>query len=184
MSKPLALGTVLGGVILFVWGAVYHSVLPFANQAFLAFGDEEAVTRAITTSAPRSGTYFLPYVPQSGSDAYKKAAEDRLSRGPFLFACVRLGPMGSLGSYLGAQLAINLLTAFFLTLLLLHVRVVSVSGRALFLVGVALAGWVARSLPSWNWYAFSDAYTLAELADLVVGFALAGLALARVVPRA
>lgn len=183
MTKPLAMGTLLGGVILFVWGAVYHAVLPFANQAFLGFTNEDAVMQAIVPNAPRSGVYFLPYVPQDKGDAAMKAAEEKMTRGPFVLASVRVGPMSSMGALLGTQFVLDLLVAFFLTLLLLQARPASYGARVGFLVSVALAGWLALSVPSWNWYAFSSGYVLAELGDVGVGFALAGLALAKVVPK-
>ena len=183
MTKPLTLGTLLGGVILFAWGAVYHAVLPFANQAFLGFTNEETVTQAIVANAPRSGVYFLPYIPQDKGDAAMKAAEEKMTRGPFVLASVRVGPMSSMGALLGTQFVLDLLTAFFLTLLLLHARPKSYGGRVAFLVGVALGGWLAISAPSWNWYSFSGGYVVAELGDVGIGFALAGLALAKIAPR-
>jgi hypothetical protein len=184
MTKPLALGTIVGGVILFVWGAVYHAVLPFSNQAFLAFSNEDAVMQAITAGAPRSGVYFLPYIPQDRGDEAMKAAEEKMARGPFALASVRVGPMASLGVLLGTQFVAHLLEAFLLTLPLLQARPPSYGGRILFLVAVALTGWLALSVPSWNWYSFSTGYILAELADVGIGSALAGLALARIVPKA
>jgi hypothetical protein len=37
MMKPLALGTILGGVVLFIWGGLYHAALPFGRMAFERF---------------------------------------------------------------------------------------------------------------------------------------------------
>jgi hypothetical protein len=171
-------------MILFVWGALYHAVLPFSGQAFVGFSNEDAVMQAIAAGAPRSGVYFLPYIPQDKGREATKAAEDKMARGPFALASVRVGPMASMGALLGTQLVVHLILAFFLTLLLLQARPATYGGRILFLVEVALAGWLALSVPAWNWYSFSSGYILAELADVVIGSALAGLALARIVPKA
>jgi hypothetical protein len=183
MTKRLFLGGLLAGVLLFVWGAFYHTVLPFNPMAFEAFRDEDAVARALVEQAPRSGVYILPYEPPGGDEAASKAAQEKLARGPMAFAAVRLGPMGSIGGYLVRQLAIDLLEGLLAALLLLHARPATAAGRALFLAGVALVAWMARSLPAWNWYAFSTAFTLFDLGDMLIGLALAGALLSRFLPK-
>lgn len=183
MTKPLALGAILGGVVLFVWGAVYHAALPFGAMAFERFADEDAVASAVTAAAARSGTYFLPWIPEGSGEAEMKAAQDKAARGPFVFASVRLGPAQPMGVYLATQFGICLLIALLATRLLIDARVTSARGSALFLMVVAVAGWAAKNLSYWNWYAFSTAFTLGELAEVGIGFGLAGLAIARVVPR-
>ncbi len=47
-------------------------------------------------------------------------------------------------------------------------------------VFIALAGFAAQALPQWNWYAFSNAFTLGELLDAAVGFFLAGIVITKV----
>jgi hypothetical protein len=43
-------------------------------------------------------------------------------------------------------------------------------------VGLAIA--IVGHLPAWNWWGFSLQYTLIEIADLVIGFTLAGVLIA------
>ena len=181
MAKALVLGTLLGGFVLFVWGAAYHMILPYGRLVFLRFSDEDAVARVVAANAPRSGVYFLPYVPE-GDPAGEQAAQEKLARGPFVFAAVRIGAFGEASSYFIGQVVIDLLAGLMATLLLLHARPATASGRALFLAGVGLTAWVA-SLPAWNWYAFSTAFTLADLPDLVVGFGLAGFVISPFLPQ-
>jgi hypothetical protein len=182
MTKALVLGTLLGGIVLFAWGALYHMVLPYGTLVFQRFSDEDTVARAILANAPQSGVYFLPYMPE-GDEAGAQAAQEKLARGPFVFAAIRPGTMGEAKNYFIGQVVIDLLAAFLATLLLLHARPDTAPARALFLAGVGLAAWVAGSLPSWNWYAFSTAFTLADMLDLVVGFALAGFVISPLLPK-
>jgi hypothetical protein len=77
----------------------------------------------------------------------------------------------------------NLLEGLLAAVLLRHARPRTASGRALFLAGVALTAWFARSLPAWNWYAFSTAFTLYDLGDMLIGLALAGLLLSWFLPK-
>jgi len=183
MTKPLALGTILGGIVLFIWGGLYHAALPFGAMPFERFSDEDAVASAVSAAAPRSGTFFLPWMPEGSGEAEMKAAQEKMERGPFVFASVRLGPAQPMGVYLVTQFGICLLIALLATRLLIHARVTSARGSALFLMAVAMAGWAAKNLSYWNWYAFSTAFTLGELAEVAIGFGLAGLVIARVVPR-
>lgn len=182
MNKPLPLGTLLGGVILFLWGFVYHGVLPFANQTLHPFANEDQLTALVVAGAPRSGTYALPNAPPGATADQIKAVKERAARGPMMLAAVRVGPI-DFGRLLAVQFGINLLTAFLATWLVLVARPVTLGGRVGFLVIVALAGWAARSLPSWNWYSFGTDHTIAELIDVVAGFALAGFAIGKVVPK-
>jgi hypothetical protein len=182
MTKALVLGTILGGLVMFAWGAVYHMVLPYGTLVFLRFSDEDTVARALLANAPRSGVYFLPYMPE-GDEAGAQAAQEKLSRGPFVFASIRIGAMGEARGYFIGQIVIDLLSGLLATLLLLHARPTTGPARALFLAGVGLAAWVAGSLPEWNWYAFSTPFTLAAMLDLVVGFGLAGFVISPFLPK-
>ena len=182
MAKKLLLGAIVGGVILFLWGAISHMLLPFATAALHPFTNEEAVKQAVIANAPRSGVYFLPYLMQEGlTEEQQNAAFERGMQGPILFLAVRQGRGASFGSLLGIQFFIDVLTGLLLTALLLHARPMGYAKRVLFVVGVALVVTVAGHLPAWNWYNFSTPFTAGKFFDTLVGFALAGLALARIV---
>lgn len=183
MTKRLFLGGLLAGILLFVWGAFYHTVLPFTGMVFERFRDEDAVARALVDHAPRSGVYMLPYEPPGGDEAAMKAVQEKWLRGPAAFAAVRTGSAGSFPGYLLRQLAINLMEGLLAALLLLHARPATAGARALFLAGVALMAWLARSLPAWNWYAFSTAFTLYDLGDMLIGLALAGVLVSWFLPQ-
>ncbi|MEK6754867.1 MAG: hypothetical protein AABZ02_01815 [Bacteroidota bacterium] len=187
-AKNIILATVLGGIAFFLWGAISHMLLPFSNSALLKFQDQDAITQAIIANAPSSGVYFLPNMTERTSgmtqeefDAANKRAEDQMMNGPFMLASVRLGPMGSYPLYFAFQLITDMLAALFIGIVLARVQI-PYWNRVLLSLCVGLAGFVAFSLPQWNWYAFSNAFTFAELVDAVAGFFLAGLVIARFVP--
>ena len=46
-----------------------------------------------------------------------------------------------------------------------------------------LFAWLSISVSYWNWYGFPSDFILAEGVDQVAGWLLAGLAIARIVPR-
>lgn len=183
MLKKLFLGVVLEGLTLFVWGAISHMGLPASEWVLHGFANEEAVKEAIVANAPRSGVYFLPYVDTAGmSEEQQQATMERAMQGPVIFAAVRLGPAAGFGPLLVIQLLIEMLSALVATALLLQAKPLSYLGRAWFVVDIAAAVAVAGNLPEWNWYNFSTAYTAAEFFDTLVGWSLAGLVLAKIVP--
>ena len=183
MAKKLFLGAVLGGLTLFVWGAISHMVLPTSEWVLHGFANEEAVKEAVVANTPRSGVYFLPYVDTAGmSGEQQQATMERATQGPVIFAAVRLGPTSGFGTLLLIQLLIEMVSALVATWLLLQAKPLSYSGRVGFIVGIAAAVAVAGNLPEWNWYNFSTAFTAVECFDTIVGWALAGLVLGKVVP--
>ena len=181
MAKKLLLGAIIGGVILFVWGAISNMLLPFATAALQRFNDEEAVKQTVVANAPSSGVYFLPYMQQEGlTEEQQNAAFERAMQGPVLFVSVRLGRARSFGSLLVIQFLLDVLAALLLTALLLNMRPMGYAQRVLFVVVVALIVGISALLPDWNWYNFSASYTAGEFFGLLIGFAFAGLALARI----
>jgi hypothetical protein len=188
-TRNLALAVVLGGIALFLWGFVSHEVLPFYKNSLVQFTNEEAVTQAIIANAPAPGVYFMPYVPQEAKgmtapefEAAQQSAMDKLQSGPFVFAAIRLGPMGSFAQYILTQLSTDMLTVLFLALVVMKVPGQSYWGRVMTCVFIALAAFSAKSLPMWNWYEFSGAFTLSELIDIVGRMFCSGLVVARFIP--
>ncbi len=185
-ASRIILATALGGVTFFLWGTVSHTLIPFSDNALLGFSNEEMVEQVITANAPRSGVYFMPYMPQRQEgmteeqfEIERQKADKNMQQGTFILASIRLGGMGSMGTYLLLQLVTDLLAAFFVALVLARTPG-KVMNRAATAAIIGLAGFAATNLPQWNWYAFSTGFTLAELFNIVVGFLLAGLVIGKV----
>ena len=56
-------------------------------------------------------------------------------------------------------------------------------GRVGFVVVFALAAGFVTHVPYWNWFYFNSQFTLVQITDLLVGWFLAGLAMAGVCKR-
>ena len=107
MGKQLVLGSVLGAIVLFVWSAIAWMLIPWPGEPLRTFTNEDAVAQAIKANAPRSGNYLLPNEPKRTAgmtnEQYQKMeqeAADRMSRGPVIFAAVRLEPIIFVGGHL------------------------------------------------------------------------------------
>lgn len=171
----------LGGLVLFVWGFLFHAVLPLGNVGMQAPTDEDPVLAAMQANFDRPGLYFLPYLsPEAWSDeAARSAWEDKTRRVPY--ALVVYHPEGAGQAEMGPNMAIQwtamTLAALFMAWLLSLSR--WSFGRR---VGVAtlLGGfaWLNVNVPWWNWYKFPLDHTLACLAEQTVGWLGAGLVIA------
>lgn len=188
--KPLALGGLAGGIVLFVWGAISYMVLPWHTVTLHKFADERAVVQTLTANAPESGMYILPnpHKPDPGlTDAQRTAdtreAMNRMMRGPFLFAAVSLPGTREMGPALLLNVTGNILSALLATWLLLQTAPAPYGRRVGFVVTIALAAAVIAHYPSWIWWRFSTMYTLVEFSDLLIGWSFAGSVIAALVPN-
>ena len=188
MNKQLVFGTVLGGIILFVWSAIAWMLIPWPGDPLRSFTNEDAVAQVITANAPRSGNYLLPNMPKRTPgmtdqqyQAASKAMEDRMSRGPFVFAAVRLEPFGSMAKPLVIQFLTQLVLALIATLLLSQTTGLSYTGRIGFVTAIGVIIFVGGHVDEWTWWSFSNAYMLMEFGALVIGWFLASLIMAKFV---
>lgn len=173
--------TLFGGVILFAWQFLSWGVLPLRKAVLQSFSDEDSMSAAIRANASAPGIYILPLVrDMSGaSDQAKAAAEKRAAEGPIVFASVRLGPVRPFAFGLTAQFLTQLVIAFFISIVLLKTNITTYSSKILFIATIALLAGIAGHIPNWNWFNFSPGYTALEMTDLLVGWTLAGLAIAK-----
>jgi hypothetical protein len=176
MTKPLVLGTVLGGLAAFAWSMISWELIGWHEKAMSAFQGEDAVAAAIAAHAPASGTYLLP-APANSPEA---ALMEKFQRGPIVVAAVRRGGFGSYGQAIGLQIGSLMAAALLLTWLLLQAAALSYGRRVLFLAVAGLAASVIVDLPNWNWWGFSAGYTAVNLADSTLTWLFAGLVIAKV----
>jgi hypothetical protein len=188
MTKQLALGTIVGAIVLFVWSAIAWMFIPWPGEPLRSFTNEEAVLQAIKANAPRSGNYLLPIEPKRPpgmtSEQYKaleQVAMEKMSQGPMIFASVRLEPMGSMGRYLVIGFLTQLVLALLATWLLLQTRGLSYAGRVGFLTAIGVLIFVGGHLDEWNWWSFSNAYIAMQLGAIVIGWVLAALLISKFV---
>jgi len=173
MSKCIK-GGVLGAIILFIWSFVSWMVLPWHENSIHTFKDETAISQIIQSNASVSGIYFSP--------SYKAAdANTPPPQGPTVFAAVHLeGAQGSMTMPMVISFLTYLVAAFLVAWMLSKMNGSSYFQRVMFVVVFALAAGVVTDVPYWNWFKFDMNYTLIMMADLLVGWFLAGLVMAKV----
>jgi hypothetical protein len=156
--KMLALGTILAGLAIFIWGAASHTLFP---EPVTMLKDADAVAKFVDANARGNGAYFD-------------------SRGVLMVVSMLPGRPDKtqmMGGNLVIELITNILQAGLLLLLLLKSNAATMRQRVGFAALAGLAAWVAIDVSYWNWYGWPAGLTALAFTDTVVGWALGGLVL-------
>lgn len=177
----LVKSTLAGGVILFVWQFISWGVIPWRSSLLHSFREQGSAAASIASNAVESGMYVLPMAhDMSGASEQSKGETERLAReGPIVFAAVRLSGVRPFGFGLTVQFLTQIVNALLLSIILLKANVNSYGSRIVFIITLALLAGIAGHIPNWNWFNFSTSYTVLEITDLLVGWSLAGLVMAK-----
>jgi amino acid permease len=168
ITKYLLIGALLGGLILFFWGFVTHSLIAENLVKTLHdFTNENAVVEAVRANAPSNGMYMSRYgVLVAVNTAPDPADSSQL-----------LDRTADITSHLVREFLSSALCASLLAAALAWARTTSVLGGASLLALVALAAWTGGAVSLWNWYGFSAPFIAVDALDSVGGWFFAGLAL-------
>ncbi len=187
MIRSLALGAVLGGLVAFVWSAVSWMALPWHETSMKSFTDEAAVAQVVLDNAPTGGMYMLPgkppgYERMSGADKQSAdaAMEQKLAEGPYLYGVVWRRVREDMGRQMGASLLFDMLAALLVTMLVMKTGGMSWAGRVMFIVTVAMAVGMIAVAPNWIWWHHPRKYVVVTMADILIGWTLAGMVIAKV----
>ena len=178
---------IVGGVIVFVWLLISWMFLPWHYQSLKKFRDENKVYNVIRDNAPVSGIYILPnmYVYREGISQNELNREmasqtQMMARGPVLFASVSVdGVTGPRYLPFVIALLIQIVGAGIITWMLFQTRLGTSEQKITFVTTVGLLIGILGFLPDWNWWRFSLSYTLGCMADQLIGWFLAGIAIAK-----
>jgi hypothetical protein len=181
--KKVLLPGILGGLLVFVWGAVSHVLLPIGAMGFKTIpNNEDAVLTAMKSNIQEPGLYFMP-----GHDMSRGPTEEEMRKyeaGPTAFLVYN--PTGEKAMSPGQltrqglfDILCGLIAAF-----IISSTVATLATRGLMIMLMGLFSWFAISLPYWNWYRFPAAFTIGEGLDSVIGWLLGGFLIAWMVQRA
>ena len=177
------LAGVIGGIVLFLWGAVAHMALPIGEMGMKVASNQEAALTALSASAtPGAGVYMLPGMsPEEWrNEVARKAFVDRAKTAPYAFVIYQPGgnPVNvSMGPSLVKQFVGDTLVAL-LVAWLMSLAQFGFGRRVLIGTVVGIASWLAISVPYWNWYMFPTEFTVGTLLDVGLGLLIASVPMA------
>lgn len=169
MLRSLLIGGIAGGIVVFVWGAVSWMVLPWHEATLKRFSNEDVVSVTLDAYAPDTGVYVL----SPGMDESGKPVEDQ-ETGRVVFAAIQ-PPMPSMNAAMLKGLVTQVLAALLVTWLVIKAALPGFGQRVLLVLAFAAGASLVGIVPNWIWWGFSTGYTLVNIADLLIGWGLAGL---------
>jgi hypothetical protein len=160
-AKLLLTATLAGAFTLYAWESLSNAVLPWHRETMRSFADSNAVVQAMKAQAPVNGLY----VDARGIVAAVSLQPDLADRSSLL------GPM------LGKQLGIDFIVALVFLLAMQRLpRMTTIQYMAAFAVAafaISLSTFTSNAV----WWGYPAAWTLVQVLDRTIGFALMGLAM-------
>ncbi|TAM62213.1 MAG: hypothetical protein EPN49_05080 [Rhodanobacter sp.] len=172
----------IGGIVMFIWGVAAHMMLGLGQVGFKLPADENVVLSSLHQGlGEHAGVYVLPALdPKTRKDpAQVIAYAQKAIRSPY--AWVVYQPQGTdmtrMGPQIGRQWASDTLGALGLAFMM------GLAGpgfrRRIAVAAVAVSfAWLSTLVPYWNWYRFPTSLIQAALVEQLIGWLIAGAAMA------
>jgi hypothetical protein len=187
MKNKILLSGVAGGIVIFVWSFISHMLLPLGEAGIKTLPNENAIIDAMRDNIKESSIYLFPSF--MGSDmtaAQQEAYNKKREQGPVGFLVYHSeGAALTFPKRLVIELITNIISALIAAFLLSQAlrTLTNFGSRVLFVTLLGAIPFFVIDASYWNWYDFPMAYVLAQLADQVVGFALAGVVMAKMLKQ-
>ncbi len=176
------IAALIGGVIFFVWGALSHMVLQIGDVGVHYATPPAGVMTALKEQNAASGIHVMPSLPREKmqDSAAMAAFAQNEAKGPYAFVVYAPGGNPSLqnmGPVLGHQWLTDTLCALILAFVL-AAGGFSFGRSVLVAAAFGAFAWLAIQMPMSWWYFFPLDYSMGIGIKQVVGWVLAGSAMA------
>ncbi len=172
------LAGIVGGILMYLWASVAHLATPLGQMGVSQLPNESATVSALaTTLGDRSGLFVFPW----GMGGKSKAQPASGASGFLVYRANTplIVKPATLVTEFGAELVKSIIAAILLSWAMID----GYLPRVGFVTLVGIAGAITTNLSYWNWYGFPTSYTLGYSAIQIIGYFVAGLAIAWLVPR-
>lgn len=178
----ILIAALIGGIVMFIWGAVAHMALGLGNPGIHPPIHEDVVLSSLHEGLGNEpGVYILPWLgPDAmGDEAAVKAYAAKASTTPYAWVVYlpQGGDMTQMGRPLVMQWVSDTLAALVLAALM-SLPGLGLGRRLGLALAAAVFAWFSTMVPYWNWYRFPASFTVAALVEQVIGWLLAGAAMA------
>ena len=187
MSKNHLKAAVVGGLIVFIWSFLSWMVFPWHQKCLGKFTNQSEVASVIANNAPHSGVYVLPntFSHKEGTSHHEmQQAQKMMQNGPYMFASVKLEGVGKMTvKPFIFSLVIQIVGAFIVIWMLMQTKGLTFRQRVGFVTLFGFAVAFLSQLPEWNWWGLPFGHVVINMADFVIGWFLAGLAIVKMLPH-
>jgi uncharacterized membrane protein len=182
--KKLLIGSIIGGIILFVWSWLAWTLVPIHSDTIQNINNEEAVVTTMNINMDKKGVYVFPAMPATHDKDVVDEYNQKYQQGPV--GMIIYDPQGGdpmPPSQMIIGIIIDILAAFIAGWFLSRSTAVASSylGRVVFcgMLGIFLA--LLSHIVNWNWMNYPLDYTTAWALDTIIGWVLAGLGIAAII---
>jgi hypothetical protein len=179
----IVIAGLIGGIVLFIWGAVAHMALPIGEMGMKVAANQDATIATLQAAGDKgAGVYMIPGMsPESWRDeAAMNAFIAKYKDSPS--ALVIYDPAGNPAmESMGAPLVKQFVSDLLVTLLAAWVMgagAFSFGTRVMMGAAMGLIAWLSISVPYWNWYRFPMDFTIGALLDSGLGLLIASIPMA------
>jgi hypothetical protein len=191
MNRVILAG-ILGGVVMFIWTAIAHMLLPLGEAGVSQIGveNERPLLEAMKANlGDRHGFFIFPGLnidpkatSQEKKDAMKQMA-DKSASGPAGILIYHPTRPVTFGKWLGIEFVTELFEAILVVCLLAQTRLTTFAGRVSFVTTAGILAAITTNVSYWNWYGFPKRYIAAYMFIQIVGFFCIGVVAALVLKR-
>jgi hypothetical protein len=172
----------IGGIVMFIWGAVAHVALPLGQIGIKQPTNEDVVLVATRTGLPaEDGVYILPSMDPAhmGDKSFANAYAAKTKTSPFAFVVYQAQgtDLTDMSQELPKQWASDTLAALVAAFVMAYAGL-GFGRRVIIAAAMGVFAWLSVSVPYWTWYRFPLNFTLGSLAEQLIGWILAGIAIA------
>lgn len=190
MGWRIAVAGLLGGVVLFAWGAISWMAFPLHTWTIKSFPNDGELLKTVRDSGETGGFYHFPGLPhgEGWSEEERRIAMDawekKLRQGPVGIVVFSAAGQGSMEPVmLAAGFVIQVIASIVAACLLFIARreLRYYFSRVFFVTLLGFFAFLVGPLVEWNYWGYPLNFTLMIGVDLLVGWFLCGLLLARLV---
>lgn len=185
--KKIIIGSLVGGLILFIWGFLSWVVLPVHFQSFHYTPAQDSIMKSLADANLESGTYFIPYIDNREGGFYdpkfqaemKKHHDTMMGKPMATINYIKAG-MHDDPMTMGMGFILNLFSAFCAALLLAaaSAKTNSFFSRWWLVMLIAVILCTSGPLLDWNWMGMPWHYIKGIIFDNMIGWGLCGVWLA------
>lgn len=177
----LLCAAIVGGLVVFVWGYIAHTMLPTSHAGMRPLPDEDAMIEVMQGSLKERAVYPFPWLsPDHPTPEEMAKWEEAYKLGPRgLIVFDPTGDAAMSPKALGTEFLSSAIAALIAAIIAGSMRA-TFYGRVIMIACMGVFSWLVIDVSYWNWYRFSDGVTMTGLIDSGVGWLLAGIPIAAI----
>src|SRR5205085_10700323 len=175
MSTRILLAGILGGIVMFIWNFVAHTMLPLGEMGVRLIPNEDAVLSVLQTNLGDNRGFYVfpsggltPGATREQQGAGMKKAEEQMAAGAGGVLVYRPKRVFNFPKRLGIEFATEVIESLLAVFLLAQTGIRGFGGKVGFVLVAGILASITTNVPYVNWYGFPKDYALGYMTTQVV----------------